>query len=204
MHRHWSRPSPALRCVLAGWVYCRDQSKTYNCTPVYLICSTFVIFYVIFIILSNLISYHPTFFSSLLSYTILSCQYIISNVFTECNFSCFFCRLMSLESWCCLLTGDFYSEICRAVGCSVETEEEQVSIALNQSIIFDSTGTVQSVMSRDRENKEVREKEREKCILQSCTSPNRYVSTSTSNFISTSTSTSTSRSSFASFSNLTC
>ena len=91
---------------------------------------------------------------------------------------------MSLESWCCLLTVDFYSEICRAVGCSIETEEEQVSIALNQSIIFDSTGTVQSVMTRDKEREEIREeekeKEKEKYILQSCTSPNRYASTSTS------------------------
>ena len=109
---------------------------------------------------------------------------------------------MSLESWCCLLTLDFYLEICHVVGCSVETEEEQVSRALSQSIIFNSDAVAHSVTSRDRENEEVREKEkvnemetekekekvRVSYVSQSFTSPNRYVSTSTSTSSSTSTS----------------
>jgi hypothetical protein len=53
---------------------------------------------------------------------------------------------MSIESWCSLLTLDPYSEICRTLGCSPETEEEQVALALNQSIRFDST-VVSSTMS---------------------------------------------------------
>lgn len=53
-----------------------------------------------------------------------------------------------MESWCSLLTLDPYLEICRTLGCSPETEEEQVALALNQSIHFDSS-VVPSTMSSD-------------------------------------------------------
>lgn len=57
-------------------------------------------------------------------------------------------RSMSLESWCSLLTLDPFIEICRTLGCSPETEDEQVAIALNQSIHFDSS-VVPSTMSSE-------------------------------------------------------
>jgi hypothetical protein len=71
-----------------------------------------------------------------------------------------------MESWCSLLTLDPYLEICRTLGCLPETEEEQVAVALNQSIHFESS-VVSSTMSSDR----VRDSDRNIVSLQFSISP---------------------------------
>ena len=68
---------------------------------------------------------------------------------------------MLLESWCSLLTLDFYLEICRAVDCLPETEEEQVSLALNESIYFDLTA-LPSIVNRSKERNKDGDRDRDR------------------------------------------
>lgn len=43
---------------------------------------------------------------------------------------------MTLDSWCSVLVPDLYLSICETFHCSPETDEEQVSLAMGQSLLF--------------------------------------------------------------------
>lgn len=51
---------------------------------------------------------------------------------------------MSLDSWCSLLAPDLYQQMCTSLGCAPESEEEQVSSAMRESLQFVSKSSKNS------------------------------------------------------------